>query len=443
MRQSLTRIYQRLPHWIANELASFYGARMDRLRYGEETEILVAQALERDYWSPKQWQDYQTAETEELLRFARRCPGYANAPANWQDWPILEKEQLRRNPQRYLVPDWPKRDLVVEHTSGSTGTPLTLFRPKEAFRRWYALFEARIRLWHGVNRQVRWANVGGKAIVDPGRSRPPFWVWNRASHQLVLSSYHLAPAHLPAYLQALQHYDIQVLWGYPSSIHALALAQKRIRQTHSLRVILTNAEPLYQHQRRDMEEAFRVPVRETYGLTEIVAGASECEQGSLHQWPDVGLTETLAEGDLSGEMLCTGFLNHAQPLVRYRCGDALSLESGTCSCGRTLPLLARIEGRCDDAILTADGRSIGRLDTLIKDRFPIMEAQFIQERVGALLFRYVPDEHFSDADRDRLLKHFAQYLQGMTLELEPVSSLERGANGKVKGVINRVNRPIS
>src|SRR2546426_6049288 len=46
---------------------------------------------------------------------------------------------------------------------------------------------------------------------------------------------------------------------------------------------------------RSISAAFRAPVRETYGMTENVAAASECEAGRLHQWPEVGLMETQDE----------------------------------------------------------------------------------------------------------------------------------------------------
>src|SRR6202040_3103570 len=100
-----------------------------------------------------------------------------------------------------------------------------------------------------------------------------------------------------------------------------------------------------------------------YGMAEIVAAASECESGSLHQWPEVGRIEVLhddsderAEGG-GGRLSCTGLLNADMPLVRYAIGDrgALVASDPVCRCGRALARLAAIDGRSDDVILTPDG----------------------------------------------------------------------------------------
>src|SRR5437773_4765625 len=64
-----------------------------------------------------------------------------------------------------------------------------------------------------------------------------------------------------------------------------------------MKVVVTSAEPLAANQRAVIAAAFGAPVRETYGMTENVAAASECEAGRLHQWPEVGLTETQDEED--------------------------------------------------------------------------------------------------------------------------------------------------
>src|SRR5205807_4547026 len=126
-----------------------------------------------------------------------------------------------------------------------------------------------------------------------------------------------------------------------------------------LAVAITNAEPVLSHQRETIAAAFGCAVRETYGMTEIVAAAGECEAGRLHLWPEVGWLEVREGTDpvppgRSGEFICTGLLNADMPLIRYRAGDrgALPGEEHPCQCGRTLPTVAYIEGRMDDVLYT-------------------------------------------------------------------------------------------
>src|SRR5207302_1358172 len=118
------------------------------------------------------------------------------------------------------------------------------------------------------------------------------------------------------------------------------------------RVAITSAEPLREWERETIAAAFGCPVRETYGMSETVAWASECERGTLHLWPEVGLIEVLADGRVTapgefGEFICTGLLNADFPLIRCRLGDAgrLAPSGALCACGRTLPALAAVHGR--------------------------------------------------------------------------------------------------
>src|SRR5690606_10473655 len=140
----------------------------------------------------------------------------------------------------------------------------------------------------------------------------------------------------------------------------------------TLRVAVANAEPLHAHQRELVARAFGCPARESYGQAEAVAAASECPAGTLHTWPEVGVLEVWSEGagarplpaGEAGQLVATGLLNRAMPLVRYAVGDRAALAGDTtpCACGRALPRLLELSGRCDDVLLTPDGRRVGRLD---------------------------------------------------------------------------------
>src|SRR5207249_4102303 len=160
--------------------------------------------------------------------------------------------------------------------------PLVLWRSRRTLEQLYALSAARTRLWHGVTGNDRWAMLGGQLVVPVEQARPPFWVWNAALRQLYLSSYHLARELIPYYLDALARYRIVYLYGYASSMTALALEALRLgRRDLRLRVAITNSEPLLKHQRAAIADAFGCPVRETYGMAETVAAASECDAGAL------------------------------------------------------------------------------------------------------------------------------------------------------------------
>lgn len=448
-------VYHRAPYPIRVGLASARGVLLSARRYGRDHEDLVAQALEREFWTTTDWQTWQDEQVDRLLQSARsNVPAYGALPAAvgvgaqaLAGLPLLSKEQLRSAPRSFLRDDAP-RSLVAEHTSGSTGTPLTLWISRQDYRAWYALAEARWRRWYGVSRHDRWAIVGGQAIVAPDTTTPPYWVWNAAMHQLYLSSYHVADTTAAAYALAMDHHRVTYLLGYPSSIHALAVAcQRQGVRPRPLRVVVANAEPVLDYQRAVISEVFGCAVRETYGMAEYVTAASECDHGSMHLWPEAGVLEVVSQDSsdqvapgTTGRFVATGLVNTSMPLIRYLVGDAGALAPAgtTCGCGRTLPILAGIEGRNDDLIRTPDGRLIGRLDPVFKEDLPIRGAQIIQEELDRFRVLVVPGDGYGPEAERIISTRLRDRVGDVRVTFESVETLPLGPNGKFKAVVSHV-----
>jgi phenylacetate-CoA ligase len=461
MNPSLLQFYHRLPPAGRTLLASLRGHQLRRLRYTARTEELAREAMERETWSPAQWEEWRRERLLKVLHTAAtQVPYYRELWAErrrrgdrspWEElsnWPILEKDELRRNPRAFLRDGIQVSDLVHEHTSGTTGKPLDLWCGREAVREWYAIAEARWRMWHGVTRFDRWAIIGGQLVVPVSRKRPPFWVFNHGLNQLYLSAYHLSPDFIPYYLDALRRWKVVYLLGYPSAMYALAQEALRLKCTDiRLRVIIANAEPVYDYQRKAMRDAFHCPVIETYGMSEMVAAAGQCPHGTAHLWPEAGVIEVahgqefVTAGEV-GDLVCTGLVNLDMPLIRYRVGDrgALASNAQPCPCGRTLPELACLEGRSDDVLYTRDGRQIGRLDPVFKSGLPLREAQIIQESLDRIRVIYVPAEGFrGEVHRKALIDRVRERLGDVRVELESAPEVPRTSNGKFRAVVCRLS----
>lgn len=422
----------------------------------------MIQALEREKWPLEKWQAWQDERLAQMLWYAsrkvpyyrqqwelRRRAGDTSSVDLLSNWPVLKKETLRTNPRMFLAEGIFLPLQVEEHTSGITGKPLTLWMSRDAVRQWYALFETRWRGWYGLSRHDIWGILGGQLVTPFDQKKPPFWVWNMGLNQLYLSSYHLAPQNISAYLSAIKNHKLVYLWGYASSLYSLAqLALEQNLNIPALKVVISNAEPLYAHQREMIAKAFQCSVYDTYGLSEDVCAASECLHGNLHLWPEVGVTEILDErsdtvltaGNI-GRIVCTGFLNQTMPLIRYDVGDRGFLSAETnCACGRMLPILGGIEGRIDDVIITRDGRRIGRLDPVFKSDLPIREAQIIQESLETIRVLCVPAAGFLDKTRKDLAERLQERVGDMKIEVEITDHIARTANGKFKAVVSQLKK---
>jgi phenylacetate-CoA ligase len=453
------KLYHRLPLPARSLAASLRGWQLRRWRYGDETQRLVAEALEREQWTPRQWEAWREERLAFILhRAATQVPYYRQQwserrgrgdQASWEmleNWPILEKEPLRQHGPSFVADDCNPRQMFHDHTSGTSGKSLDLWYTRKTVRQWYALSEARWRRWYGVSMDNRWGILGGQLVTPAEQRQPPFWVWNSALNQLYLSSYHLAPDLIPRYLDAIADYKLTYLLGYTSSLHSLAqIALKLNRRDVKLKVAIANAEPVFDYQRNAIEEAFQCPLRETYGMAETTAAASQCEAGNLHLWPEAGWIEVInghtpAKTGEAGDLVCTGLLNGDMPLIRYRIGDraALADPEQPCRCGRRLPRLSSLEGRIDDVLYTPDGRRIGRLDPIFKAQLPVQEAQIIQERVDQVRVRYVPDAGFDNQAKLSIIKRLQERMGNVEVLLEPVTQIPRTANGKFRAVLCQI-----
>jgi phenylacetate-CoA ligase len=450
-------LYHALPPGLRSLVASWHGYRLSALRYGPQTDLHTDEALERDGWDSARWKAWHDERLGRVLRRAagsvpyyrqrwaeRRRKGDSTSTDVIANWPVLRKEALRQSPKAFLADGSETRTMYSEHTSGTTGTPVHLWRSRDTIRAWYALCEARWRRWYGLTRHDRWANIGGQLVVPLSQRRPPFWVWNAPMHQLYMSSYHLAGDLAPFYLDALEKYQVKYILGYTSSLHSLALAAKEQKRKLRLELVLTNAEPLYAHQREPISEAFQCPVRETYGMAEAVVAASECEAGKLHLWPDAGFTEVLdwdsdraVPTGTTGRIVATGLLDPDMPLVRYETGDSgvLDPDSGPCACGRTLPRLLRVDGRNDDMLWTKDGRRVGRLDPVFKAGLHIKEAQIVQQSLSRIVVRLVPTTGYSEADERQVKAALIDRLGDVAVSFETVDAIPRETNGKFRAVV--------
>src|SRR5215813_13984702 len=191
MGQLPLQLYHMLPASARSFAASMRGMQLRRWRYGAETPQLMDEALEREYWSPTQWNEWQQERLARILhRAATKVPFYRQQwaerrsrgdKASWElleNWPLLDKQTLRKHAKAFVADDCDLKQMFHDHTSGTTGTQLDLFLNKHTVRRWYALFEARCRSWYGVSKDDRWAMLGGQLVVPVSRRKPPFWVWN-------------------------------------------------------------------------------------------------------------------------------------------------------------------------------------------------------------------------------------------------------------------------
>jgi len=368
-----------------------------------------------------------------------------------RELPILEKRILRETPEMLMSKSYDTRKLVKINTSGTTGTPLTIYISPDARKKNYAFFE-RSKQWAGINGFERSITFAGRTIVPAGQKEPPYWRKNLVFNNMSFSSYHLSKNTVEDYLEAIREIKPVFIDSYPSSISFIA--DHLIRNNADeikVKAVITSAETLFTHQREKIEKAFGCKVYDQYGSAEQVVFVCQCEKGSYHLNPEYGYLEVLDKnnqpvkaGEL-GEFVCTGFTNTAMPLIRYKIGDMGILSDKQCACGRHFPVVERIDGRDDDVLITPDGRYIGRLDPIFKGvENTIKESQIIQEKIDLIRILIVRSEGYQEKHGEFIVSELGKRM-GTTLayKIEYVDSIPRAKNGKYRAVICNVNKRLA
>jgi phenylacetate-CoA ligase len=269
--------------------------------------------------------------------------------------PTTPKSALRETPPEELVARGidPTRCDVVR-TSGSTGSPLRVFRGRREID-WHRAAALRILLergfrWTDRTVEIR-AALGPTFAVQRLGLAPKRWV-------SILDP----PADQ---LRALVTYRPQVLCASASTLHDLALEALGEERALRLRLVISDAEPLLPDTRQLVAKAFGVEPVDVYGLVELSNFAWECERRTgLHVSADTHVVEVLGDDGrplapgTPGRIVCTDLVARAMPMLRYETGDWGALADEPCPCGRTFPRIVGLVGRESDAVLLPNGRRL-------------------------------------------------------------------------------------
>jgi phenylacetate-CoA ligase len=454
-------LYWRLPVFLQEMMLSAYSVRLNQLYYGGDFRKWCKRLQDWQGWSREEALGFQTQHLVRILEIAgNRVPYYkgrwrnikwksVHTPALLNRLPLLSKQEIRQNEKAFIVEGRSIQSLWMEKTSGTTGTSLRIYWPKEMLPMKWAIMEIYVRRKAGVAQEIPRAMMGGRPIVRGDTIHPPYWRYNRYWRQLYLSSYHVSLRTAPYYVEALLKYGSKWMIGYGSAIAALAESATEAGLSKlSLKSIIASGDTLSDGMRKAIEQFFCCRCYNNYLQCEGIAMAMECTYGRMHVDPVLGIVEIVNEEGVAcppgeiGEIVATGLLNDAMPLIRYRLGDhACWAENQDCPCGNQQPIITHLEGRVDDYLITTDGRKIGRLSTAMKRSPTIHSAQLVQDRPGHAYLLIRPSEGYSSKDALAVCDDIVERIGRFDLEVLEVPEIPRTPQGKTSLVVRLADRP--
>jgi len=456
MPGSLTeKIYYRMPVFVQNGIFSLAGWSLRRKRYNRCFYDQLARLKEMEWWSKGQIEEYQNSKVVETVRHAyQTVPFYRRwydehgvnidaitSTSDLPKLPVLTKSLVREHQEAMVSTRVNRKWLIKGLTSGTTGTPLTVYLTADGLAfQWAVWWRHKARF--GLTPGDRHLTFGARVPIDQTQSRPPYWRKDYFNHRVYLSTYHISKRTLRDIVAYLNGEHFVFYTGYPSAMFALTslMEDAGLELTSPPRCVVTGSDALLPKYEAAVRRVFRAPVTEQYGMGEFAGNMAKCPEGLFHVDFECGLVETLpTEAFDRRRLILTGWGNPAMPFIRYEIGDYGRPSAGDCPCGRQSDGFASIDGRLEDFVIMPDGRKLIGMNQVFEYAKNAKEIQLYQPSANAVEFRVVPAEGFGKSDKDSLLREFQRRAGGeMEVTFRLVDALERSASGKLKAVISEV-----
>jgi phenylacetate-CoA ligase len=399
------------------------------------------------------------ATTVPFYRDAMRARGlsiddFASA-ADLAKLPLVTGADVAADPQRFLSSAVAGEPLLEMATSGTTG---------HAKRIWWdraAVFRARAA---GLHQRRVMADVLGTTrgvrmllVVRPGGTSDDVRAFHEAHAWLpdpLAECRALSPADdFASNVDLVNHLRPDVLFGFASYVGALyrwALAHRRT--IHAPRLVLYGGEQMPAADAELLATTYGSVVRSTYQACEALRIAFACAHGGLHLYADqvaVRIADaagrSLGPGE-RGRIVLSNLTNRATVLLNYVIGDTGALAGSACACGRTLPMLASLDGRADD-LVRLPGGEVAHDSVLLSRLYAVpgvTRLQLVQEELARFTIRVSHAGALADADlRERLVRALGDALGGhrVFVAVEIHDTLESDASGKFRTVVSRLGAP--
>jgi phenylacetate-CoA ligase len=140
-------------------------------------------------------------------------------------------------------------------------------------------------------------------------------------------------------------------------------------------------------------------------------------------------------------VLFTTLENRLMPLVRYAIGDYAYAASGSCACGRTLPLIGRILGRGMNLFQLRNGTLVSpwKLVEPLRELEGVRKSQIVQHDFERYTVRYVSDVVAGAETIAAVRSQIAQALGPQaTIVFERVPDIPLTARGKYMAAISEL-----
>ena len=359
------------------------------------------------------------------------------------DFPVINKKIISKDINRFFSSEYVDKNNHKVTTSGSTGTPFSVYHNKSKSYRNTAdtLFFSKkagftlgtklfyLRLWNSYYK----------------KSSLLAWLQNiEQANVLDLSN----EAYMQKLITGVAKQERQGWLGYASGLEAICryLDNKNASPIkNNITSIIAMSEALNNYTRESLHKYFGVHVVSRYSNVENGIIAQQCVNGGSEfyiNWASYHIeilnftSDTPVEYGELGRIVVTDLHNLAMPIIRYDTGDVGAIEKVTIN-GKQHMVFTKIEGRKMDMIMNTKGEIVSSFIAISITAFnKLKQIQLIQEDKKRYTIKLNVEEGFED--EVKVLKQYKKYLgQDAIINIDYVDEIPMLASGKRKATVNK------
>ena len=363
----------------------------------------------------------------------------------WNYLPILNKTNLQSPLLERLSKGYSQKDIFLNKTSGSSGTPFIFAKDNYCHALTWASIIYRFG-WYGIDfnnsYQARFYGIPMDFIGNKKERLKDF-----LGHRFRFSIFDLSDEVLEGFLNHFRTKKFDYINGYTSSIVLFAkfLQNKNIVLTTicpTLKVCMVTSEMLFEDDKILLQKQLGVPIINEYGASELDLIAFENPQNEWQVNSETLFVEILDENNQAvpngteGRIVITSLCNKAHPFIRYDIGDIGILDEKS-----TLqkPILKKLIGRTNDIAVLPSGKKSPGLTfyyitkTIIEDDGNVKEFVIKQTKIDTFEVEYVSETELNLVQIQKIEKAIEIYLEpNLNFTFIQKNTLERSARGKLK-----------
>ena len=410
---------------------------------------------ESESWNVEKLKEYQKIQLKNLLTHAIKHVSFysdikltsSDPFKNLEKFPIIEKDIVKNNINKFKANNISEKYTYHVNTGGTSGNTLEFYLDNSTFGKEWAFG---LTGWRRVGFIPGDKVVSFRGVEFKSANKGIYWQDNPIYNMLEMSPFHMSEKNLSKYVEKINKFKPKYIHGYPSAISILAkYVDSEEKKFPQIKAVLAISENIYAGQREFIEKTFNTRLFSSYGMSEKVIMAPECEYDTrYHAFPEYGITEIIdksgnpVDKGERGELIGTGFLNYCMPFVRYRTGDYAMLSEQCCKCKRNHLIFENLIGRWNQEMVLDKNEaliSIAALNLHSDILKNVYQYQFVQTRVGELIMNIVPKKNFDNEDERKIKEAFYLKLgNGLYITINPVDKIQLTDRGKFKLLIQKL-----